>query len=75
MITVEKSPFHRPRLKEYKIEYGSTHFLQNSSVEICPLDSGPNEHSRLRIIKSGDEIIVILCNRNATIEIVKICPP
>lgn len=69
MITVEKK-----LLKEYKIEYGGNHLLWNPGVEICKLEAGPDKSSRLLVIKQSENIIVIVCNLNGTVEFVKIVP-
>lgn len=72
MITVEKG-FRKYLLKEYKIEYESNR-LRNVGEEICKLEQSPNESSRLLAIKHNENIIVIICNLNATVEFVKIVP-
>jgi len=73
MITVERGPFSgRFRLKEYKIERQS--LLPSTGVEICKLESRLDNPKRLLVVKEDENITVIVCNPNGTIEIVQIVP-
>jgi len=58
-------------LKEYKIEYEGNHY-QNAGTKICKL-GGPST-SRLLAIKRSDAIVVVACNLNMTVELVKFEP-
>jgi hypothetical protein len=70
IITVEGR-----RLKEYKIEYERNHSTTSTGTEICRLATGPDNQSQLLAIKRSDNtIVVIVCNLNMTVEIVKIVP-
>jgi hypothetical protein len=75
MITVEKKLFKEKKvLIEYKIEYEGNHLLRKPGVEICKLEASPDKSSRLLVIKQSENIIVIVCNLNRTVEFVKIVP-
>lgn len=72
LVTVEKS-FHR-YLREYKINYSGTHILAQPGTEICRLKSSTDHASRILAVKQDDNVIIIACNRNATVEFVKVMP-
>ncbi|KUJ15960.1 kinase-like protein [Mollisia scopiformis] len=75
LITVEKGKMHR-RLREYKISYSSTHVLETPGVEICGnLKSSTDSASRMLAVKDGENIVIIICNKNATVEFVKVVQP
>jgi hypothetical protein len=58
-------------LKEYKIEYEANHSSRHAGKKICKLGITPN---RLLAIKRSDAIVVVACNLNMTVELVKFEP-
>ena len=75
-ITIEKNWLHRRhRLKEYQINYGNSHTIERSSLEICPLETEINQRSRLKVVQTDEnEVIVVVCNANGIVETVRINP-
>jgi hypothetical protein len=71
MITVEKGLIHR-YLWEYKINYKSTHLLTRPGTEICRLKSSTKSSSQILAIKKEANVIIFICNINATVEFVKV---
>jgi hypothetical protein len=74
MVTVEKVNFQAPCLKEYKIDDLSNHLVRNAGVDICKLGKGQDESPRLLVVKHDENIVVIVCHLNETVEFVKIVP-
>ena|SRR5438034_1061600 len=77
LITIERNWWHRRRrLKEYQINYSSSHHtLERSGTEICALETEINESSRLRVVQTDEnDIVAVVCNANGVIEIVKLVP-
>lgn len=73
LVTVEKGMVHR-YLKEYKINYQGTHFLTKPAVKICRLKSSTDDSSQLLVVKNGEKVVIITCNKDATVEFVKVVP-
>ncbi|KAF8848231.1 kinase-like protein [Acephala macrosclerotiorum] len=73
LVTAEKGILHR-YLKEYKINYQGTHFLTKPAVKICGLKSSTDYLSQLLAVKDGEKIVIMICNKNATVEFVKVVP-
>ena len=68
MIIVEKGKLrHPPVLKEYKIG-------ENSGVEICKLEKGQDESAHLVVVERNENIIIIVCSLNETVQFIKIVP-
>jgi hypothetical protein len=75
MITIEKGMFHRHSyLKEYKIDYKSTHLLIFPGTEICRMISSTDPLSQVLAVKNDESIVIIVCNMDATIEFINIVP-
>jgi hypothetical protein len=65
---------HR-RLKEYQINYQGTHVLVTPPTEICgKLKSSTEDTSKMLAIKHGEDVVVVICNKNATVEFIKVVP-
>lgn len=63
---------HR-RLKEYQINYKGTHFLATPPIEIGgKFSSSTDETSKVLAMKHDEDIFIIVCNKNATVEFVKV---
>lgn len=73
MITAEKGIIHR-YLKEYKINYKSTHLLARPETEICKLKSHTAESSKIIAVKQDENIVVIIFNLDGSIEFVRVVP-
>jgi hypothetical protein len=71
MITVEKGLIHR-YLWEYKINYKTTHLFTRPGANICKLKSSTKSSSQILAVKKEENVIIIICNINATVEFVKI---
>jgi hypothetical protein len=74
MFTIEKRAFRRPRLKEYVIRYGSDHTLDRKGTDICVLGTNPKNTSQMRMVQSDEDLILVICNLNGTIELIKLVP-
>jgi hypothetical protein len=73
LITLEEGKFHS-RLREYKIDYKSTHILLPRKDLICKVKSSVTCLSQMRVTRRGDTVVVIICNKNATVEFIKAVP-
>jgi hypothetical protein len=73
MITVERGLFHR-YLKEYKINYKSTHLFTFPGTEICRVTSSTDPSSQILVVKNDESIVIVICNMDATVEFIKILP-
>jgi hypothetical protein len=75
LITIEKGlPYQPSRLKEYAINYESTYALDKIGIGICVLKTGRKKTSRMRIVRSGENLILVICNLNGMVEIIKLVP-
>lgn len=79
LVTIEKQGIMRsPRLKEYWVEYKSTHLLHKDGEEIAKLDSKCDTNSSMQVIpgspinKNGEGVTIIVYNLDKTAEWVKL---
>lgn len=74
LITVEKRRFHR-HLREYRIDYKATHLLvPPKDPPVCSVESSVTNVSQMRVVKQDNNIVVIICNKDGTVEFLKASP-
>jgi hypothetical protein len=78
LITIESKFARSPRLKEYRIEYNTTHILHSEGSEIAKLSSKCDASSGVQIIPSpahdDDSVAIVIYNLDRTVEWIKLEP-
>ena len=61
---------HRARVKEHVIWYGPEHKLEKEGEVVCKLTTGSKDGSRMRVVKIGQDVFIIVANLDGILEIV-----
>ena len=61
-------------MKEYKVEWNGKEAELGTAVEICKLDTGREDTSKLVVGEWGNNVVAVVCNLSAVVEFVRAVP-